>query len=294
MQTGTVKIRSKLRTSWICSLMAAGSLFLALVWFSSAFASTGIQKKSTWFVDMSLYSKGAHGSLKCEECHGNMLVDGKKHPDTNTYGSLNIRISQDFNYQVCRKCHKIAYMRYLNGEHAKAAAKERITKKPSKGGYYAPTCGDCHSAHYSKSHMSRIQIGRQMTVTCGKCHPAEMKSYLADYHGRTAVNLGYDKSASCTDCHGAHTTLSLKNRDEALKACRRCHADATPEFADIIIHNTVKNLALKNSNKRQDVKLIHFLGMLSLIFVVVVLAFFYIHAGLLMLRKLYEKLRKHK
>ena len=293
MQTGTVRINTKFKTGWVCPLLAVGCFLLISGWFSSAVASTGTQNFSTWFVDMSRYSKAAHGSLKCEECHGSMLVNGKNHPESKISNSLKIQIVRNFDYQVCDKCHKNAWTRYLKGEHAKAAAKEKITKKLSKSGY-APTCGDCHSAHYSKSHLSRVKIGQQMTETCGKCHPAEKKSYLSDYHGRTAVNLGYDKSASCTDCHGAHTTISLKNQNEALKACRRCHADATPEFANIIIHNTTKNLAMKSDTKKTGLKWLHLIDFLSLFFVIAVLAFFYMHAGLLMLRKLYEKLRKHK
>jgi len=293
LQTGTKRTRPELRNIWICPLLTAGCFFLIMAWFSCALAATDPPSLSTWFVNMNRYSAAAHGSLKCEECHGSMLVNGKNHPDSKVSDSLKIQIIRKFDYQVCRKCHKIAYARYLKGVHAKAAMEEKITGKPSKSGY-APTCGNCHLAHYSKSHLSRIQIGKQMTETCGKCHPAEKASYLANYHGKAAVNLGYDKSASCTDCHGAHTTLSLKNKDAVLNVCRRCHPDATPEFANIIIHNTKKNLDLKNNIKKTEFKWVHLLGVLSLIFVIVILAFFYMHAGLLMLRKLYEKLREHK
>ena len=133
-----------------------------------------------------------------------------------------------------------------------------------------------------------------MTETCGTCHPEQKESFLANYHGKAAVNLGYDKAAFCTDCHGAHTTLSLKDKEAALNACRRCHSDATPEFANIIIHDSTKNLDLKNDVKKSSLKWVHAMATLSLIFVAAVLAFFYLHTGLLMLRKLHEKLRRHK
>jgi hypothetical protein len=51
-----------------------------------------------------------------------------------------------------------------------------------------------------------------MTEMCGVCHPVQKRSYLENYHGKTAVHLKYEASAYCTDCHRAHTCLSLKKR----------------------------------------------------------------------------------
>jgi hypothetical protein len=318
LQTGTILEKTKFRAGWICPLLTAGCLLLVLVWFTSATAETAA---STWFVDLSQYADSAHGSLKCQECHGpmtgnmpaigNMPVDGnmpedghgpapgngplkgKIHPDPGAANFLESRTQRTFDYQTCKKCHKNSHERSLEGEHAKAAVKEKESGKPSKTGF-APGCGDCHSAHYSKSHKSRVWIGRQMIETCGTCHPEQRVSFLTNYHGRAAVNLGYEKAAFCTDCHGAHTTRSLREKEEALNACRRCHPDATPEFANIIIHDSKKTLTLKNDAKKSGLKWVHIMAGLSLTFVGAILAFFYMHTGLLMLRKLHEKLRRHK
>ncbi|WP_457553912.1 multiheme c-type cytochrome [Desulfobacula sp.] len=313
MQTGTIKIKTKLQTRWMCLMLTFGCFFLALLWFSHARAATDTAPVSSWFVDMNQYKNGAHGSLSCEECHGTMISNGlengisngigkgqdtgmgKKiiHPDPAAIDFLKIQAKRNFDYKTCWKCHKTAYKRYLKGEHAKAMLKEKTNGKPSETGF-APTCGDCHSAHYSKSHLSRIQTGKIMTQSCGTCHTEQKKSFLTNYHGKAAVNLEYDKAAFCTDCHGAHTMLSLKDKEAALNACLRCHSDASSEFANIIIHDTAKNLDLKSDAKKSGLKWVHWLGTLSLIFVVVVLLFFYLHTGLLMLRKLHEKLRRHK
>lgn len=293
MQTG-MRIKTKLDTRWICSLLAAGSFLLVLAWFSCACAG---DDGSTWFVNMSQYAGAAHGMLKCEECHGPMTGElinkSKSHPDPGAVEFLKNPTKRIFDYQTCQKCHKIAHGRFLQGEHAKAAIDEKKTGKISASGH-APNCGDCHSAHYAKPHLSRTLIGKKMTQTCGSCHPDQKASYLASYHGKAAVNLEYDKSALCTDCHGAHITRSLKENKVALAACRRCHLDATAEFANIIIHDSVKNLNLKNETKKAGLKWVHLLGTLSVLFVVAVLLFFYLHTGLLMLRKLQEKLRRHK
>lgn len=301
LRTGTLGLKTKFKFRWIWPLLTAGCFLLALAGFSSANAGIGAASSSTWFVDMSQYAGAAHGTLKCEDCHGPMIGNGigngigkeKSHPDPEAANFLKTQTKRNFDYQACKKCHKSAHRRFLIGEHAVAADKEKSLGKPSKTGY-APNCGDCHSAHYAKSHISRTQTGKQMTNTCGACHPSQRASFLDNYHGKAAVNLGYDKAAFCTDCHGAHTTVSLKDKEAALNACRRCHSDATPEFANIIIHDSTTNPDLKNDTKKSGLKWVHVMAALSLTLVATVLVFFYMHTGLLMLRKLHEKLRRHK
>jgi hypothetical protein len=288
-----------LHTGWIWSLFTAGCIFLTLAWIPGTFAGTVMPPDATWFVDMNQFRGSAHGSLACEDCHGPMIKTGtsadqeRPHPDTDGADFLQNQTKRSFDYQSCQKCHKTAYSRFLEGAHAAAADKEKSTGNISQTGH-APACGDCHSAHYSKSHLSRTQTGRIMTRTCGACHPDQKDSFLANYHGKAAVNLGYDKAAFCTDCHGAHTTLSLKDNDAALSACLRCHPDATPEFANIIIHAATNNADLKNDAKKSGLTWVHAVRAVFLTLVVAVLAFFYLHTILLMLRKLHEKLRRHK
>lgn len=278
-------------------LLTVGCLFPILLWFSHARAEIDAAPPATWFVDMNQYTASAHGSLRCEECHtdkirnGSKTDVGKSHPDLEAF--LKTGSKTEFDYQACRKCHKTAFARFATGEHATAAEKQKAGEPPSKTGP-APDCGDCHSAHYSKSHLSRSQTGRIMTETCGACHQEQKKSFLANYHGKAGVNLGYEKAAFCTDCHGAHTILSLKDKQAALNACLRCHKAATPEFANIIIHDSTKQIELKSDAKQAGLKWVHALRVLVLILVVAVLAFFYLHTGLLMLRKLHDKLRRHK
>ncbi|MCF8093121.1 MAG: cytochrome c family protein [Desulfotignum sp.] len=297
MQTGTIRKKHNKPTGWFCTLLTAGYIFLAPALLLVSLADAAPATDSTWFVEMNQYSGAAHGSLRCEDCHGPMIESEsgikKPHPDPDDDAFLKSQTKRIFDYQSCRKCHKTAYSRFLKGAHAKAADKEKTTGSVSLTGY-APVCGDCHSAHYSKSHLSRVQTGRIMTQTCGTCHPDQKTSYLSNYHGKAAVNLGHDKSAFCTDCHGAHTTFSLKDNEAALNACLRCHPDATPEFANIIIHDTKKNIALKNDAKKTGLKWVHGVRAVIIFFVVLVLVFFYSHTGLLMLRKLHEKLRRHK
>jgi len=253
--------------------------------------------KNGWFVNMKAFAESAHASITCEYCHGDMTSGRTRpHPDPRLANFLKSDPRVTYDYSRCQTCHRKSYERYLLGEHAKVLAK-LAQPEPSSDTVTsvrrAPTCGNCHSAHYARAHLSRVEIGKLMTAECGSCHPDQQKSYLENYHGKTAVNLEYDKGAYCTDCHSAHTTLSLQNPDNRLTACKRCHPKAGAEFANIVIHYSHVDLETKDAAKKTRILRIGLISVLSLIFVVVLLIFFYSHAFLLMLRKMHEKLRKH-
>ena len=292
MQTGKLNYGKFLKSGRVSCLAASACLFLALAWPCASPALVKQTSQPGWFVQMDQFAAGAHGSLSCKECHTEMTPD-KTHPDKASKDYLKKDVTRTFDYQACQKCHKTAHERFQKGAHAEALQKEKQEGKPSETGY-APNCGDCHSAHYARSHQGRVMVGQQMTDSCGSCHPDQKASYLANYHGKAAVNLEHDKAAFCTDCHGAHTAVSLKDKTVVLNTCRRCHPDAKDAFADIIIHDSSKNLEQKSEAKISGLKIVHLLGSFSLIFVTVLLVFFYSHSGLLMLRKLQETLRRHK
>ncbi len=254
---------------------------------------------SNWFVDMSRYAEGAHTGLACAECHPDMVQGTRKHPDPEEPGYLKTDARSRFDYDRCKRCHRTAHERSLKGAHAEALQKERAdpaaARKAQAEGTAdpAPTCGHCHAAHYDRSQRSRAAVGRAMTRTCGACHPVEKRSYLENYHGRAAVDLGHAEAAFCTDCHGAHTCVSLKKDPETvLSACRRCHPDAGKNFAGVVIHNATELLGSEDNPKRPAIFRIHVAGILSLAFISILLIGFYGHTFLLMLRKIHHKLRR--
>ncbi len=250
-----------------------------------------------WFVDMGAFARSAHGTFSCEKCHGDMNEDQKMHPDSENPAFLTGDALRQYDYRRCASCHKPGYEQYLKGAHAKALSKERAdpaAQKKLPGPQKAPTCGNCHSSHYVKGHLSRVEIGRQMVDTCGTCHPAQAATYLDNYHGKAAVNLGNKNAAFCTDCHGAHHCRSLKDKKEALAACKRCHPDATAGFAQVVIHPTLEGLPENNAQKRARVTLIRVVTLLMSIVVILVAGFFYGHSFVWLLRELHEKLRRHK
>jgi len=260
---------------------------------SASFCDVDPVEKSTWFVDKTEFIASAHAAFSCNECHRELVEDDKKHPDPADQEYLKNDLSRTYDYSQCKRCHPHNYARYLEGAHAEALVKN-ITTKETKAfpPMPAPTCGSCHSSHYAKAKLSGVEAGKNMVETCGACHQYETASYLENYHGKTAVYHGMADSASCCDCHGAHTCRSLKEQSEALKACRRCHPEATEEFAAFVIHADTAGLSEDRKDKIATVKLIHCIEYIALIFVVLVLGFFYFHSIIWFLRRMHEKLRK--
>ncbi len=257
-----------------------------------------IPPDSSWFIDLSRFSQSAHGTLNCEACHGNMKESGKAHPESNDPQFLRREATRVYDYGRCRSCHRLAYERSRSGAHAQALQKEkegtasRKAADPKK--YPAPTCGNCHSSHYEKAHRSRLAIGRAMTDTCGACHPAQAASYLENPHGKKAVYLGKVSSAYCTDCHGAHSCRSLKDRKTALDACQRCHPQAREQLTGFVIHATDQGLTEKDRDKKYRVDLIRTVTLVMLVLVLGLVVFFYGHSFMWLLRELHEKLKRRK
>ncbi len=252
--------------------------------------------QSSWFVDMQHFQKGAHSNFKCEECHGAMVADGYRHPDPNRPDFLKKSATRQFDYGRCQKCHKLSYQRYLTGKHADALKEETASAQkptpPVKEKHPAPSCGECHSAHYDPAGMSRVALGQRMISRCGRCHPEHTASYLDNIHGKLGVNLANKASAFCTDCHGAHKVIAFEKQADALAVCQRCHPGAASEFTDFVIHASVTGSAAAESPKKKSIVWIQRVKTVAIAVVALSLIFFFGHTILWLLREKHEKLRK--
>jgi hypothetical protein len=236
--------------------------------------------RRSWWIDMAQFLSSSHGRFACSECHSDIEKKGVKHPDPKLLGRASTLL---YDYKRCENCHPQEYQRYRKGAHAKALAERKKD---------APTCGNCHVTHYVLSGQSRVELGKWMTEMCGVCHPVEKRTYLENYHGKTAALLGYEASAYCTDCHGAHTALSLKKKEVALEVCRKCHPDAQIRFTEFVIHASEEGLKKEEVEKLEKLKILKWVEIGFGILVLVVLAFFYSHTLVWTLRKAHEWLKK--
>lgn len=236
---------------------------------------------ATWHIDATRFQNSAHGNLACEACHTD-ITPGDSHPDT---ANLTQDATALYDYSTCQECHPQEYAAYESGVHATA----RAHPEDIKSGMPAPTCGHCHDAHYVTAE-TRVELLSSVNERCSTCHTEAGETYEHNYHGQTAL-LGYEQTATCTDCHGAHDVLALYEPDEAVEACRRCHPQANEQMVGFTIHARETLDAAPDDPRAGNLVLFFWVKLFFTVLVVGVLAFFYAHTGLWFLRSLHERLR---
>ncbi|HCY74597.1 MAG TPA: cytochrome B [Ignavibacteriales bacterium] len=95
----------------------------------------------------------------------------------------------------------------------------------------AAGCINCHSAHEiikgtdSRSSVYRLNIPN----TCGKCHTEIKDEYVESIHGKLVMQ-GNGDAPSCTNCHGEHNILNVKDpnapvafQNVSIQVCSPCH-----------------------------------------------------------------------
>jgi hypothetical protein len=237
---------------------------------------------TSWYVDVERYNEGVHGGLDCSVCH--VEIDLAEHPNAENLGESATDL---FNYEACASCHPQEYEYYQLGVHAGALRGDPLPKSE----YPAPTCGHCHDPHYRQV-LSRLEVIDAQVNICGQCHPTELETYLENYHGKTAVDLDFEDSASCADCHGSHQVLALDQPEEAVQACQKCHPNATENMAGFLIHAEETLSPEADASHARESVVLFFVQTFFLVLTVSVLAFFYGHTFLWLLRGLHEKLRR--
>lgn len=168
----------------------------------------------------------------CADCHGAHDV---RPPDQPRW-----RIAL-----TCSKCHGAIFSQYKDSVHGSALQQDNPD---------VPSCVDCHGVHNIPDPTTAAFRLKSPTEMCGKCHsdPQRMSkynistsvlnTYVADFHG-TTVTLFEKQSPDqqtnkpvCFDCHGVHNIVNVQDpkagleiKSNMLKACQKCHPDATTE-----------------------------------------------------------------
>jgi hypothetical protein len=276
------------RPALVLSLATVAVLLVALVLLvtRSGYRITGRPSKEpepgSWYVDVQRYNQGVHGGMDCSVCH--LEISLGHHPNPNYLGQNTTDL---FDYQACASCHPQEYEYYQLGVHAEVMSGAR----ESESEYPAPTCGHCHDPHYRQV-LSRLEVIDAQVQICGQCHPSELETYLENYHGKTAVDLDFEDSASCADCHGSHQVLALDQPQEALQACLKCHPEATENMAGFLIHAEETLSPEADAAHARESVLLFVVQLFFVILTASVLAFFYGHTFLWLLRGLHERLRR--
>ena len=168
----------------------------------------------------------------CTDCHGAHDMHRPDAPRT--------KIAD-----TCARCHEGVAKIYAASVHGRDVARNVAD---------VPTCTDCHHTHdIGGPH----QAGWKTTTPdiCGRCHSdpqrmdkyklstAVLKTYAADFHGKTASLRKGTKQADgqafvalCTDCHGVHDIVRVNDSTSKViqanlaTTCRKCHPNASSHF----------------------------------------------------------------
>lgn len=181
------------------------------------------------------YASLAKGEVRaplCVDCHGAHEVAKPDVPRS--------RISK-----TCARCHEGVYQQYAQSVHGKALVQEENVD--------VPVCTDCHRSHDIRDPRTAA-FHLKTPELCAKCHTDEtrmkkyglstnvLQTYLKDFHGMTASFYREEQitpaavTAVCTDCHGVHDILPVKDPRSAVmkanlvKVCQKCHPGATENF----------------------------------------------------------------
>jgi len=183
-------------------------------------------------IDEEAYGYSMHAQIACAQCHTEVT------PNHQERACATIKTPVD-----CAICHAQAVQEHETSRHGRLAA---------AGDTDAPTCVSCHGdAHATGGHllpMSPTYV-RNVPELCGKCHSAGksaavrlgderdiVATYLQSAHGRGLMSSGLVVSASCIDCHTAHTALPQDDPDSSVSharisdTCGACHKGIEEEF----------------------------------------------------------------
>lgn len=176
------------------------------------------------YVDPEMFAGSVHAANACSSCHRGFVLTIPQHQIDATKSFKQVAI------EACESCHPDAFMEYQTSTHAKF--------------YYqndaGPICISCHGSHA----IRRVRLGEEsadfkMSMardSCGRCHEEKFEQAREEFHFK-ALSLGYERAATCFDCHGFHDNLSLKSgEEETIQACRQCHPGATEGFTYFQMH----------------------------------------------------------
>ncbi|MBT8117001.1 MAG: hypothetical protein KJO66_04165, partial [Gammaproteobacteria bacterium] len=175
-------------------------------------------------VDGDAHAASVHGETSCAQCHTDVTVAQER-------ACATISAPVD-----CSICHAEQVTEFTTTMHGSLHA---------EGDPDAPSCQVCHQKHatQSKEDSDSPTFARNVPILCGKCHrageaaamridsevPDIVTSYDESIHGRGLVQSGLLVTATCADCHGAHSELppedprALIHPDNIAGTCGNCH-----------------------------------------------------------------------
>jgi predicted CXXCH cytochrome family protein len=221
----------------------------------------------------SLYMDSIHGfaltkdgllvAANCSSCHGSHAILSSKDAKSKT-NRANVP-------QTCGTCHTGPLQAFSSGIHGQML---------QAGAAEAPVCTNCHTAHQITK-VSSVEWQMKTTATCGGCHKDEFATYRDTFHSQVSA-LGYQQTARCWDCHGAHEILpasdpkSMVAPAQLISTCGKCHAGSNASFVKYDPHADSHDVA--------HYPALHYSAVFMNLLLASVLGFFALHTILWFLR----------
>jgi predicted CXXCH cytochrome family protein len=186
-------------------------------------------------VHQAAVARGDRMAPVCVDCHGSHDVQRPGQPRTS--------ISE-----TCARCHQ-GVADGLREEHPRPGARDGRGRRRAGLHRLPPVARHRRTAPAEVGpspgrHVRRLPR-RRATDEEVRLSTAVLRTYLADFHGKTASlrqHQGTDPNgrvvARCTDCHGVHDIEKADDpnspvmKANLLKTCQKCHQDANANFPD--------------------------------------------------------------
>jgi hypothetical protein len=150
-----------------------------------------------------------------------------------------------------------------------------------EGNPRAAVCIDCHTAHDTKVVDAAWKM--DLVKECGTCHKESMRTFRDTFHGKVST-LGFERAATCADCHGSHGILPSKDPKSTVsdarraETCSKCHQGASEKFSRYDPH--------ADGHSREHSPVLYYITLAMKLLLVSVFAFFGLHTVLWLGRSL--------
>ena len=172
-----------------------------------------------------------HAKISCSQCHSEV-------------NASRVRPCETITHKVdCASCHAEIGTEFGKSTHGQFA---------SRGDPNGPTCKECHGTHgvSGKAEPSSMTFPTNIPRLCGGCHREGEKAavrytgrqheiiehYTESIHGKGLLKSGLTVTATCTNCHTAHSilprsdSLSSVNAKNVPATCGKCHHGIEEQF----------------------------------------------------------------
>jgi len=187
------------------------------------------------------YGKGVHAKMQCVACHTEIVDSKAQH-----------KINPKAKKPDCVSCHQDLWDKAQ--KENKDKAKPRLGKVVESIGQYKKsfharinkedetrvyaTCTECHNTHFfdipAKDTEAHAQWRLESPKLCGtSCHEDQLEEFTDSVHGDKLASEEDPKSATCFDCHTAHSvgnSSAVTVKQTIMESCGDCHEDTFKSY----------------------------------------------------------------